>query len=355
MKSALPNVPVVDVRDGGTLLHARECRERALALRETQLTWFPKSVRPLIPILDAVAQRWLTRSQSPYVEEVRAVADVFGFPGVWFLNSSYQWSCTSIGREEAGLPWLARTLDWHLPGLGRYADVARMTGPAGEFCSVTWPGYVGVLTALAPMRFAAAINQAPLRRYTRHATLRPFDAFANTLSILRRSGAIPPDQLLRRVFETAHSYAEAQHLLRTTRIARPVIFTLVGCRTGERCVIERTEDGERTRSDNSWAANDWFESTPPWEARVHRDKIWSSSFEEAAETNCARQNRLAQWSGSFERDTFGWVAPPVLNACTRIAAEMCPGRGILRVVGYELAAGGELAEPVTMPCAVFFE
>ena len=80
---------------------------------------------------------------------------MLGFPGTWLLNCSYQWACTSLAREEDGVPWLARTLDWPFPGLGRYADVVRLEGPAGEYFSVTWPGYAGVLTATAPSRFAA--------------------------------------------------------------------------------------------------------------------------------------------------------------------------------------------------------
>jgi hypothetical protein len=35
-----------------------------------------------------------------------------------------------------------------------------------------------------------------------------------------------------------------------------------------------------------------------------------------------------------------------------MAVEACPARGILRVVGYELAPGQELAEPVTLPCEI---
>jgi hypothetical protein len=62
-----------------------------------------------------------------------------------------------------------------------------MRGPAGEYYSVTWPGYVGTLTALAPDRFAAAINQAPLRRRTLDPRLRPFDLAANLLTTLRHS------------------------------------------------------------------------------------------------------------------------------------------------------------------------
>jgi hypothetical protein len=42
----------------------------------------------------------------------------------------------------------------------------------------------------------------------------------------------------------------------------------------------------------------------------------------------------------------------VLNAYTRLAVEMCPARGILHLVGYELTVGQEVAEPATLPCDV---
>jgi hypothetical protein len=349
LTTSLASIPVVDVREGGALRHAQEHSEQALALRDAIIAWFPPFIRPLVPMLDGVARRWLLRSQSPYVDEVRAIADLLGRPGTWFLNGSYQWSCTALAREEDGAPWLARTLDWEFPGLGRFVAVARMRGPAGEYCSVTWPGYVGTLTALAPDRFAAAINQAPLRRRTLDPRLRPFDLAANLVTTLRHSRAIPPDHLLRRVFETARDYAEAKHMLQTTPVARPVIYTLAGCRAGDRCIIERTEAGERTRSADPGAANDWLDGSPRWEGRIVAAKILTSTFEEAAENSRLRREGLAQWRGSFVRDSFAWVVPPVLNPCTRIAVEMCPARGILRSIGYERAAGRDLPDPVTLP------
>jgi hypothetical protein len=49
------------------------------------------------------------------------------------------------------------------------------------------------------------------------------------------------------------------------------------------------------------------------------------------------------------------VAPPVLNPYTRLAVEMCPARGFLRAVGYELADGELYAEPATLPREVGIE
>jgi hypothetical protein len=301
----------------------------------------------MVPALDFVARRWLLRSQSPYVGEVKAIAAALGFPGIWFLNGSYQWSCTTCARDEGGAPWLARTLDWPFPGLGRHVEIARMRGPAGEFYNVTWPGYVGALTAMAPGRFGASINQAPMRRRGHSIQLRLVDLAANGLHTLLRVRSIPPDQLLRKVFEECRDFGEAKAMLERTPIARPVIYTLVGCAPGERCVIERTEDAADTRDHDTGSANNWLVTRPKWEARIGADKVFTSSFEDAAENSRARRAALFDWPGQFSGGGFDWIAAPVLNRFTRLGVEMCPAQGVLRAAGYEMTEGAELPVQVT--------
>lgn len=347
----LTSIPVVDVRDGGPVRHAQQACERARALRDACLAWFPRLAHPATPLLDAVTRRWLLRSRSPYIQEIAAISAELKFPGIWFLNGSYEWGCTSLGREQDGAPWLARTLDWPFPGLGRHVEVARMAGAAGEFWSVTWPGFVGVLTATAPGRFAACLNQAPLWRRTRHPWLRIYDVALNALSTWSLPH-IPPDQLLRQTFEECHTFQEAKARLETTPIARPAIYVLVGCRKGERCVIERTEEGCSSRSEDTSAANDWLVAREPWEARVGGDQAMTCSYEDAAGRSRARREAISAWNGSFAAESFAWVTPPVLNRYTRIAAEMCPASGTLRVLGYERLASAERAQPVTLPCEI---
>ncbi len=351
MNAQLPAIPLVDVRDGGPPRHARESAAQARALRDACLGFFPPAARPLVPALDWLSHRALKRSRSPYFAEIAQIAAALDFSGVWLLNASYQWGCTARAGEHHGVPWLVRTLDWPFSGLGHHTELAHMRGECGDFVSVTWPGYVGVLTAMAPQRFAAAINQAPMWRRTRHRWLRPYDYAANALQASAAADRMPPDQLLRRAFEACGDFTAARRFLEETPVARPVIYTLVGCAPHERCVIERTETAFVTREDDTCAANDWVPCRPSWEGRIGTRRFLVSSFADAAGFSRARRDALAEWSGSPAAGGFDWVREPVLNPYTRLAVAMSPANGILRATGYDIA-GGELPEPVTQTCEI---
>jgi hypothetical protein len=327
---------VIDLRDGGPVRYAQRSAERVRALRDACLAFFPRMMLPLVPKLDALSRRWLMRSRSPYVAEIEQIARSLGFSGVWLLNASYQWGCTARARDENGVPWLIRTLDWPFHGLGRHAEVARMRGAAGDFLSATWPGYVGALSTMAPSRFAACVNQAPMRRRTLHRWLRGYDLAANAFAVWGSDDLMPPDQLLRQVFEVCADYAAARRMLETIPVARPVIYVLVGCAAGERCVIERTETGFVTRENETSAANDWVPRQPGWEGRIGTRRFFVSTFAQAGDYSQARRESLESWSENCATPSFDWVREPVLNPYTRLAVAMCPARGILRVAGYEV-------------------
>ena len=127
---------------------------------------------------------------------------------------------------------------------------------------------------------------------------------------------------------------------------RSVIYTLVGCAAGERCVIERTEDDFSTRDDETSAANDWVPCRPGWEGRIGTRRFLVCSFQEAADVSRARRESLAAWNGALAGGPFDWVRQPVLNPYTRLAVAINPASGVLRAVGYDLD-GGQLPEPVT--------
>ncbi|HQS14605.1 MAG: hypothetical protein B7Y08_18965 [Rhodospirillales bacterium 24-66-33] len=326
----MESVKLIDVSDGAASGHVRQREAEALAVRDACLGWLPLGGL-LARLADPIVRGWMKRSGTAYTAEIDSVARTLKKPGIWLLHGAYLFGCTALADDTAQGPRLRRTLDWPFPGLGRLVEVRRHRGAAGEFLNVTWPGFVGVLTAVAPGRFAASINQAPMRRRWRTPVLLWLDYVLNALAGLRSSGRLPPEHLLRHVFETCASFDEAQHLLETAPVARPVLFLLVGTKPGERIVIEREETSARTYRDDTVFANDWRERHPTWRPRA-------CGSGEPVENNIRRRTALAAWSGR-DADDFDWVTAPVLNACTRLSVEMCPATGQLTVAGWEADSG----------------
>ena len=117
------------------------------ALRDAVFGSLRSVVVPALPLVDRVARQWLARSTSPYLAELDAIAARTRISGIYAINLSYEYGCTTLARADMlGLPpTLRRTLDWPFLGLGRAALVAHRSGPAGAFYDVTWPGAAGTL------------------------------------------------------------------------------------------------------------------------------------------------------------------------------------------------------------------
>ena len=334
----LVEIPVIDVRSGGPLALAATHAEAIEHLRLACLGSLPRAVRPLIPLADAVSRKWLERSASPYTAEIAAIADLAKAPGIFLVNASYEWACTAATCRRSEVPLLVRTLDWPFAGLGRHVTVARQAGPAGEFWNVTWPGAVGVLTAVAPGRFAATINQAPLRRRTRGGFLRWLDHACNAVRTYGRICHSPPAHVLRQVFETAPDYASARRMLLHLPVARPALIALAGVPPGETCLIERTETDGRVHDGPILVANDWQQALPGWEPRF-------CALPAALDSHRRRDTLAAQVAALAE--PFGWLHPPVHNWATRLAVEMSAGDAMLRVIGFEPVGGDAPSAPAT--------
>jgi hypothetical protein len=334
--AALRAVPLVDLRGGGPAGYARQWPARVEAVRTACLGWLPAG-RLMARVADPLVRRWMRRSGSACVEDIEAIAGAVPGPGTWLLHGAYLFGCTALIDQGAQGPRLRRTLDWPFPGLGRLVEVARQRGSAGDYLNVTWPGFAGVLTAVAPGRFAAAINQAPLRRRTRADWLRWTDYAINAAGAFGGSGRELPDHLLRRVFETCATFEAARDLLHAAPVARPVLFTLVGTRPDELALIEREETGARLFTGTAAVANDWHDERRGWEGRV-------CGTGQPAENNRRRRATLAAWSGR-DGARLAWAEPPVVNPFTRLTTELCAGTGTLRVAGWE--AQGNAAFRVT--------
>lgn len=312
--ATLPTIPLIDATAGRLALIAAE-PSRLTAIVEAGVRRYGHTA---LAIGDKISRHWLARSGNPYLAEIDAIAHAIGRPGAHLLNLSYEWTCTAaVGPVPDGSgARLARTLDWPLDGLGRNVAVAAVEGSAGSYLDVTWPGFVGVATAVAPGRFAVALNQAPMQRVTPSCWLDWAIARIRTFG----SRGLPAGHLLRRVFDTCRTYAEAKAILASMPLCLPAFFALAGAGAGESCVIERTETDCRVREGPAAVANHWVAFSMPQRSRG-LDSV-------------GRQRQMEACHDRAGHD-FAWIAAPILNPTTRLAVVADPEPGRLSVVGYE--------------------
>lgn len=317
MSASLPELPLHDFENelSAALALIRREPARLDALLTTARRYYTP---PFVGVADQLSRRWLERNISPYRDEIAAIARLIGRRGGYFFNVSFEWSCTcGVAPDPDGTGMrLLRVLDWPLAGLGHNLVAIRQRGPAGRFVSLTWPGFAGTVTALAPGRFAAALNQAPIARHY----LGTFGDFALERGAVWRRREMPPMHLLRHVMEGCASYRDARLALTHMPIAVAALFTLAGLRPGEGCVIERTPFGAAVFEAPVAVANDWLSAGFGGRPRG-RD-------------NDARRT-LMERAASAPAHDFDWLAAPVLNRTTRVVCEMNPATGAMNAQGWE--------------------
>ncbi|MGH6814594.1 MAG: hypothetical protein ACREC6_02710 [Hyphomicrobiaceae bacterium] len=325
--SGLPEIPVLDVGADFPLETLERESARAHALFDEATRHVPRS---LLKAADAVSRRWLVHSRNPHLRVMDAIAARLGRSGAYYLNVNYEWGCTAGLKvcPERKTARLVRVLDWPTAGLGRSVVAACVRGAAGPFVTLTWPGYTGVLQALAPGRFAAAINQPPMRKLG--GGVFPLDWFMNRIRVWR-STHLPPSHVLRTVFETAADYAEAKRILTRTPLAAPAIFSLAGLNEHEMCIVERMEDEAHVCDGPAAAANHW------------RRPGWSGH---ARGIDSAGRGRMMEQAAPDFDPTFAWLRPPVRNDLTRLAMIADPAQRRLLAQGYE--ADGPATRPLQL-------
>jgi hypothetical protein len=314
-ETSLQAIPVFDVGQDWPFETLDRGFARVNALLDEGSRLVPRSA---IAIADNISRRWLERWHEPYLAEIDRIAARLGRPGAYFFNVSYEWGCTSSAGPgvEGTSARLMRVLDWPNRGLGRHVIAARVDGAAGPWLTLTWPGYTGVLQAVAPGRFAAALNQAPMDKPV---GLYPLDWLVNRLQVWNRPH-LTPAHLLRRVFEGAPDFAAAKRMLIETPLALPTIYILAGLKPDEACVVERMPERAHVIDGPAAAANAW--QAPDWTGRPRGEK------------NDERRECMGAFRCSLD-DGFPWLRPPVLNRWTRLVFAADASRGEALAQGYE--------------------
>jgi len=212
-----------------------------------------------------------------YAEEMAAIARIIGVSeeevligNLYYDALKFVFSCSSFSVDTPTGPLHARNLDWWSENraLSRHTVIYNFHGaPAGPFQTVGWPGFLGVLSGMAPKRFAVTLNAV--------------------LSKEPPMLAPPVVLVMRSVFESSRSYEEAIEVLSSAKIASDCLFLITGPRAGQMAVIERTPTRAAVRNPEDGrivVTNDY---------RVLRD-VWIPEDEEGRPTSCARYDRVAE-------------------------------------------------------------
>ena len=323
----LPTIPVLETGLDFPIQTLLYHKARAHALLDIASARYPAR---LMTALDSVSRAWLVRWENAHLDEIDAVAKILDRPGSYFFSVNYEWGCTCrvAPSPDGTSARLIRVLDWMAPGLGANLVAARVSGaPAGPFVLLTWPGYTGVLQVMAPGRFSAALNQAPMRNPTGL-------FYADWAANRRRVWKMPhptPGHLLRAVAEEAKSFDEAKQMLTERPMSTPAIFTVAGLSPKETVVIERTEIEARCRDGSQVAANHW--EAAGWHGRAR------------GVDSAGRARLMGSISPDFDK-SFPWLVQPILNDHTRLVMVADAKQGRVIAQGYEKL--GPATEPLDL-------
>lgn len=304
-------IPVEDYPQGGMVALTKKHAVRVDAL-EAAIGSMEVNLRQAKSYSDLLLSAY-TRQNNPFIDELVGLHNLGRL--LYPMNGSLEYGCTAGANLQRRKPVLWRALDWPWDGMGNHLLVVKMPSPYGVWVNVTWPNFVGTATALAPGRFALAVNQAPSLLH-----------FAQQLQRMRvlKSPHLSPLHFARKVMSEAPDFATAKQMLQTHKLNTTAIFTLVGCATDEICVIEHMGVRSATVLPHDGvvvAANHWQGFTP---IRV------KTRAESKERLGCMRDHlHLPHLHG------FDWLVPPVLNSETRVAVEACPATGTLKVRGVE--------------------
>jgi acid ceramidase len=179
------------------------------------------------PLIESYAQAFVS---AEHREEIASIARMVGRPESEVLLGNLYYEafrqligCTAFACDTPDGPIHARNLDWWAEDriLARLTCVVRVQGaPAGPYELVSWPGFIGALSGLAPGRFSISLNAV--------------------ISSERPTLASPVVLLIRHALETCGTFGEAVSLLERSPIAADCLLLLTGTKSGEMAVIERT-------------------------------------------------------------------------------------------------------------------
>ncbi|MEO1160553.1 MAG: C45 family peptidase, partial [Pseudomonadota bacterium] len=260
-------------------------------------------------LAETVAQAVRPMLPAEYWGEVQSVASRAGVPADLLLlcNAYYDMvsaliGCTAFAVDTPDGPLHARNLDWWTENrlLNETSMACRFTGaPAGEFISIGWPGYLGVLSGMAPGRFAITLNAV--------------------LSEEAAQIALPVAFQIRKTFEEAETFDDAVERLSQAVIPGNCLLLVSGIGSGEMLVIERTPTRSAIRQAEAGrviVANEYLKL----------DAETAPADTELQSSSCSRYDRmniLLQRPPKDIQDCIGYLRNPAVQMNITVQQMAC--------------------------------
>jgi hypothetical protein len=260
-----------------------------------------------------------------YAAEVRGCADVIGVDYGWLalLQLGYEVSdaCTSIvAQTQDGKIYHARNMDFW-DGMGftdSLKDIAVelsfQKGGKEIFKSVTFAGYVGVLSGFKNNAFSATVD-------TRFYPEGLWELFYEVIAAIEEKNASLVGFLARRTFENENDFEAAVKNLANDELISDVYYIVAGVSAGQGAVISRN----RVNATDIWRLNAptrWFEvetnydhwEQPPW-------------FDDRVDPANDAMNAMGRKSLSLNGMYQVLSVKPVFNLQTTYTILSCPADG----------------------------
>src|SRR5437763_16194391 len=105
---AVPDETIADILifDVDRMLSVELCRRNLARVRALVDEALSRRSHLLLPIaihfIDRLSHSWLARQANPYLDEIRQVALAVGRPGTYFLNTIFEWACSTSAAPDPG-------------------------------------------------------------------------------------------------------------------------------------------------------------------------------------------------------------------------------------------------------------
>lgn len=263
-----------------------------------------------------IATNYIKGGNILYKDEIASIATLLGvLPEKVLLSQlSYEFHacCSSIVVNVNGTNMFYRTMDWPLDCLKKLTcRLDFMKGDRLLFSSISWAGFIGILTAMVPEKYGLAVNFRASN--------------GNLLGNAKRTMAMswPAGYLVRHVLENEMDYTKAVLSLQRYPLISPCYFTLCNASGASSIIIRDPDSCVKTITS---VGTDPLIQTNKDPGNTTCNILWSQEREALAKKIIAERSQ--EWK-TIDDVLNALTVKPIRNEETVYICGMVPSQGIL--------------------------